>query len=223
MLPNLRPTTAQLRLLPDILGLADADLRKHIATIEPFYALSGTLTMYAHNIEAYQDIARLFDVFLSHEPVFTVYIFAQIVLDRRDEILDIDDPDMLQVVLAKVPLNMDLDALIGEAVLLYQRFPPESLRSWRFISKYSCLKTARDIDACVKQDLDQAQTLFQQQAREIRRADLRDKLLLAIWRRRRPIKAFGAATMVAVIAFYIRRNPSLLRYILSLFDAPAQS
>ncbi|KAL3955280.1 hypothetical protein ACCO45_010843 [Purpureocillium lilacinum] len=103
MLPSLGPTTSQLRLLPDLLGKADPKLRRHIATIEPFYALAGTLTMYAHNIEAYHDIARLFDVFLAREPVFTIYVFAQIVMDRRDEILDIDEPDMLQVVLAKVP------------------------------------------------------------------------------------------------------------------------
>ncbi|PHH69537.1 hypothetical protein CDD83_5694 [Cordyceps sp. RAO-2017] len=113
MLPSLGPTTAQLRLLPDILAKADPELRCHIASIEPFYALAGTLTMYAHNIEDYHGIARLFDVFFAREPVFSIYIFARIVMNRRDEILNTDESDMLQVILSKVPGKMDLDVLVA--------------------------------------------------------------------------------------------------------------
>ena len=45
MLPSFGPTTAQLRLLPDILHAADPKLRRHLACVEPFYALDGTLTI----------------------------------------------------------------------------------------------------------------------------------------------------------------------------------
>lgn len=218
MLPSLSPTTSQLRLLPDLLAKADVQLRKHIATIEPFYALAGTLTMYAHNIEAYRDIARLFDVFIAREPVFTIYVFAQIVMDRREEILDIDEPDMLQVVLAKVPPNMDLDALIANAVCLFDRFPPETLPSWRRISSSSSLKTARNIEACAKQTLDEGHVFFEAQAKEVQWMEMRDKIGMAIWRYRRPIKAIGVATAVAAFAFYLRRNPSAVHYIMSFFN-----
>jgi hypothetical protein len=218
MLPNLGPTTAQLRLLPDLLAKADAGLRKHIATIEPFYALAGTLTMYAHNIEAYRDIARLFDAFLASEPVFTIYLFAQIVMDRREEILNIDDPDMLQVMLAKVPRNMDLDTLITKSVDLFDRFPPETLPAWRRISKSSCLKTARVIEACSTQSLDDGHAFFSEQSKEIRWVETRNMIFLAIWKYRRSIKAIGAAVTIAVIAFHLRRSPSAVHYITSFFS-----
>lgn len=219
MLPSLRPTTAQLRLLPDILSKADPKLRKHIATIEPFYALAGTLTMYAHNIEAYRDIARLFDVFLAREPVFTIYVFAQIVINRRDEILDIDEPDMLQVVLSRVPPNMDLNTLITDAVGLFDRFPPHTLPYWRHISEYSSLKTARDVEKCAQQSLEDGQAYFEEQAKQVRWVELRERISMTVWRYRRPIRAFGVAAAVAALAFYLRRNPSAVHYVMSFFGA----
>ncbi|UNI22064.1 GTPase-activating protein gyp8 [Purpureocillium takamizusanense] len=218
MLPSLGPTTSQLRLLPDLLGKADPKLRQHVATIEPFYALAGTLTMYAHNIEAYHEIARLFDVFLAREPVFTIYVFAQIVMDRRDEILEIDEPDMLQVVLAKVPRNMDLDVLIANSVRLFDRYPPESLRPWKSISGASVLKTARDVGVCARQTLEDGHAYFQQQVKDIRWADMQDRIKMAVWRYRRPARAFGIAIAVAALAFYLRRSPTLVHYMMSFFS-----
>ncbi|KAJ6444242.1 TBC domain-containingprotein [Purpureocillium lavendulum] len=218
MLPSLGPTTSQLRLLPDLLAKADPKLRRHIATIEPFYALAGTLTMYAHNIEAYHDIARLFDIFLAREPVFTIYVFAQIVMDRRDEILDIDEPDMLQVVLAKVPRNMDLDALIARSAGLFDRYPPDTLRSWRYISSASVLKTARDVGVCAKQTLEEGHVYFRQQVKDIRWADMQDRIKMTLWRYRRPVRTFGIAIAVAALAFYLRRNPTLVHYMASFFS-----
>ncbi|GAO15735.1 uncharacterized protein UV8b_00949 [Ustilaginoidea virens] len=218
MLPSLGPTTAQLKLLPDLLARANPRLRKHIATIEPFYALAGTLTMYAHNIEAYRDIARLFDVFLAREPVFTIYVFAQIMINRQDEILEIDETDMLQAVLARVPPNMDLDALICNAVGLFDKYPPESLPAWRRISSRSSLKTARDIAACTDQTLEEGQGFFEEQVQEVRWLEIRSRIFATIWRYRRPIKAFGLAAAVATVALYLRRSPSIIHYIMSVFN-----
>ncbi|KAG5931515.1 hypothetical protein E4U53_001726 [Claviceps sorghi] len=219
MLPSLKPTTAQLRLLPDLLAKADPKLRQHMATIEPFYALAGTLTMYAHNIQAYRDIARLFDVFLAREPVFPIYVFAQIVINRRDEVLDINEPDMLQVVLSRVPASMDLDALIADAVQLFDCYPPDSLPYWRRISKYSSLKTARDIDTCANQSLEDGREYFEQQAKQLRWTEMRERMLATISRYRRPIRVLGAAAAVAVLAFYLRRNPSTVRSLVSFFSS----
>ncbi|KJZ78092.1 hypothetical protein HIM_02729 [Hirsutella minnesotensis 3608] len=218
MLPSLAPTTAQLRLLPDLLAKADPKLRRHIASIEPFYALAGTLTMYAHNIENYRDIVRLFDLFLTREPVFSIYIFAQIVVDRREEILDIDEPDMLQVILAKVPARMDLDALIAKSINLFQRHPPETLKSWRYISSASVLKTARAMYDCSRQTMDQGQSYFQRQLKDIWWDDVRDKAYAMLWRYRRPARIVGMAFLVALAGIYLRRNPVAVHYILSTFQ-----
>ncbi|EXK44247.1 hypothetical protein FOXG_04174 [Fusarium oxysporum f. sp. lycopersici 4287] len=218
MLPSFGPTTAQLRLLPDILRVADPKLRRHLAGVEPFYALAGTLTMYAHNIETYQDIARLFDVFLAREPVFTVYMFAQIILDRRNEIFEIDEPDMLHVILGKVPTKMDLDELIIKSVALFEQHPPETLHYWRHISNFSALKTARDIETCAKQTMEEGSELFEKQVNELHWQEVRNRVKLALWRYRRPVKAVGMALVVGALAFYLRRNPILVHRIASFFS-----
>ncbi|KAK7415631.1 GTPase-activating protein gyp8 [Neonectria punicea] len=218
MLPGLSPTTDQLQLLPDIISNADPKLRRHIAGIEPFYALAGTLTMYAHNIERYQDIARLFDVFLAREPVFSIYVFAQIILDRRDEVFEIDEPDMLLFILSKVPAKMDLDKLITDSSRLFQYHPPETLPSWRRISSSSALKTARDVEDCATQTMEDGKDFFQKQVRELHWAQQYVRVKRTIWAYRRPAKAIGVAVAVGILAFYIRRNPAIINRLVRLFS-----
>ena len=218
MLPSFGPTTTQLRLLPDIIHDADPVLRKHLAGIEPFYALAGTLTMYAHNIERYRDIVRLFDVFLAREPVFSIYVFAQIIIDRRNEIFEIDEPDMLHVILGKVPPKMNLDKLITDAANLFEQHPPESLRYWRRIPNSSVLKTARDIEVCAKQSMTEGSDLFEKQVRELGWAELQERIKKTLWAYRRPAKAVGLALAVGVVAFCLRRNPSFIQRIATLFS-----
>ncbi|RDA86113.1 hypothetical protein CP532_1165 [Ophiocordyceps camponoti-leonardi (nom. inval.)] len=219
MLPTLGPTTTQLRLLPDILAKADPEMRRHVAFIEPFYALAGTLTMYAHNIEDYHDIARLFDVFLAREPVFSIYLFAQILMDRRDEILEIDEADMLQVILAKVPAKMNLDDLIRKTALLFDRHPPLTLSSWSAISTSSVLKTARDVPSLADQTLDQGRVYFDHQVRDMWWSDLADGAKMTIRRYRRPIAAVAVAVGVAAVAVLLRRKQTWLQRIVSSFQA----
>ncbi|KAH7137123.1 rab-GTPase-TBC domain-containing protein [Dactylonectria estremocensis] len=218
MLPSFAPTTSQLRLLPDIISNADPKLRRHLAGIEPFYALAGTLTMYAHNIEGYRDIARLFDVFLAREPVFSIYVFAQIVLDRREEIFEIDEPDMLHVILGKVPAKMDLDRLIADSSRLFENYPPETLPYWRQISSSSALKTARDVEECGKQTMEEGKVFFHRQVKDLQWAELCDRVKWTLWAYRRPARAIGVAVAVGALAFYLRRNPAIISRLIALFS-----
>ena len=80
MLPTLDAALAQLALLPAILDAADRALARHLTGMQPFYALAGTLTMYAHEIQSYGDIARLFDYLLAREAVLSIYLFAAVCL-----------------------------------------------------------------------------------------------------------------------------------------------
>ncbi|KAL1838354.1 hypothetical protein VTJ49DRAFT_2785 [Mycothermus thermophilus] len=146
MLPSLSPAISQLRLIPEILRLADPPLYRHLAGLEPFFALSGTLTMYAHDVPSRAAIVRLFDALLAREPVFSVYLFAAIVQARREELFETaaDDTDMLHFLLSKLPNPLDIDALIAQAARLRRDVPPERLRAWRReISRWSVLKTER--------------------------------------------------------------------------------
>lgn len=212
MLPDLNAAISQLRLIPDILHAADPPLWYHLSHTEPFFALSGTLTMYAHDIESQSDIARLFDVLLAREPVFSVYMFARIVLDRRAELFDTprDEPEMLHSILSKLPRPLDLDALVAATVALCAAHPPETLRSWPAgISRHSVLKTARSTRACAGQSVDVGAYYFAQHVLELRRAELRQRVVKLVWRYRRPAAAVGFAVAFGVLAYWMR-NKSFL-------------
>ena len=78
MLPSLAPALDHLHLLYPVLLSADRELCLHLSRTKPFFALAATLTLYAHDIQEYSNIARLFDVFLAADPVFPIYLFAQV-------------------------------------------------------------------------------------------------------------------------------------------------
>ncbi|KAI1168233.1 rab-GTPase-TBC domain-containing protein [Nemania serpens] len=202
MLPTLAPAVAQLHLIPDILHAVDPDLCRHLSRNEPYFALADTLTMFAHNVQRYSDIARLFDALIAREQVFSIYVFAQIVTRRRDELLAHDEPDMLHFALSKLPPDLDLDAVIAEAALLFGRHPPESLRAWRRISGASVLKTTRDPGALARQSLRDGRVFFDRQVGELRRAELSQKVIQAAWANRTLLFTI----LIGVGAIYLRRT-----------------
>ncbi|KAK8011478.1 hypothetical protein PG990_010443 [Apiospora arundinis] len=231
MLPNLAPAVAQLRLIPDILGAADPALCAHLSQTEPFFALSGTLTMYAHDIQSYGAIARLFDALLAREPVFGVYMFARIVLDRRAELFDTpaNEPEMLHSILSKLPQPLRLEELIQGTDELFAAHPPESLRAWRpRISPASVLKTARDARAAAAQSMRDGERYFEAQLRELQWAERKEQLARTVWgyaaaarqRARSPLaRGLVVAVFVGVAAVYLRKaQPGLLAYITSFWS-----
>lgn len=108
MLPTIDAAVQQLLLLPDILRMADPPLWNHLRLAQhprPFFALSGTLTMYAHDVQSLGAIARLFDVMLARSPAFSLYLFAAIVRAHRAALFatPADEPEMLHHILSKLP------------------------------------------------------------------------------------------------------------------------
>lgn len=208
MLPSLSPSLAHLRLLPSILQVADARLCKHLSETQPFFALGAVLTLYAHEIQEYGDIARLFDFLLAHGAAVSVYFFAVIILSRREELFEIpaDEPEMLHSVLSKLPKPLDLEALIAQTMSLYIEFPPERLpfRSWAKISPFSVLKTTRG--NVHQQSLGYGVELFERQASQLRREQWLEHAKLTAWKYRRPAGRASLAIFVGVIAFWLRRN-----------------
>ncbi|PTU20594.1 hypothetical protein P175DRAFT_0438011 [Aspergillus ochraceoroseus IBT 24754] len=217
MLPSLSPAVKHLQLIPAIIEAVDQPLYHHLAGIRPFFALAATLTLYAHDIQEYSDIARLFDFLLAWEPVVSIYLFAAIILSRKKELLEIplDEPEMLHFTLSKLPCPLDLDGLISSAVQLFGNHPPESLPSkiWWKIPQCSVLKTSRNIfDA---QSADTAIKLFQQQARQLRNEERRKKVLRFLWSHRRTIGSVAVAVFIGGMSIWIRKkglDSSILSY-----------
>ena len=78
MLPTMAGTEPHLRLFKDIVYAVDPLLAQHLRQTEPFFALAATLTLYAHEIEEYGDIARLFDFLLANEASMSLYLYAAV-------------------------------------------------------------------------------------------------------------------------------------------------
>lgn len=208
MLPSLSPALKHLQLIPAIIETTDPALRQHLSSIQPFFALAATLTLYAHDIQEYSDIARLFDFLLAREPAVAIYLFAAIILSRKQELLDIpvDEPEMLHFTLSKLPCPLDLDSHILSAVQLFKDHPPESLRfrAWKRIPRYSVLKTSRDPFG--RSTVNEAVRLFDQQTRQLRSEERRKQALDFAWSHRRTIGSVAVAMLVGVASVYIRRK-----------------
>ena len=212
MLPSLTPALKHLQLLPAILKQADPVLAEQLSHTDPYFAISATITLYAHNIEDYGDIARLFDFILAHEPVMPLYLFAAMVISRRKELLEIDEPDMLNFALTKLPQPLDLQSYINRALVLFDTHPPEKLPGlvwWRLPSS-SVLKTSRSLTT--RHSLEDAEATFQSQAKQLERdkmrQDLQRKASTLFRKNKRPAVSITAALVVGCIAFWMRRTGS---------------
>ena len=206
MLPSLSPSLAHLQLLPAILLAEDAELCKHLSQTQPYFALAATLTLYAHEIEEYGDIARLFDFLLAQEAVVSLYLFAQIILSRKEELLEIpaDEPEMLHFTLSKIPKPHELDGLNDKAVRSFANHPPENLplHAWSKVSPLSVLKTSRGKNAA--RTLQEGRNLFAAQATQLKQLELRKRAFQFMWKHRRPAGSIGLAIMVGIISFSLR-------------------
>ncbi|KAL4881250.1 rab-GTPase-TBC domain-containing protein [Aspergillus karnatakaensis] len=218
MLPSLSPAVKHLRLIPAIIKTADGELYRRISSVQPFFALSATLTLYAHDIQEYSDIARLFDFLLAWEPVVSIYLFVAIVLSRRKELLEIpeDEPEMLHFTLSKLPQPLDLEGLISRSLQLYHDHPPESLPSgaWRMIPSCSVLKTSRDIFK--PQSMITAVEYFQKQTSKLRSEERNEKLAGFLWSHRRTIGTVAIAVFVGAMSIWLRKrglDSSILSYV----------
>ena len=211
MLPSLSASIAHLNLLPTILSAVDRRLCLHLSQTQPFFALAATLTLYAHDIEEYGDIARLFDFLIAQPAVVSIYFFAVIILSRRDELFDIpaEEPEMLHSVLSKLPKPLNLETLIFRTMTLFEENPPESLpsRAWAKVSVYSVLKTTRQ--SVRNQTLEDGEDLFEHQTLQLRREEMQKRALATIWKYRRPASRIGFAFLVGYLSFWLSRRAGL--------------
>ena len=208
MLPTLDPALRQLTLLPAILTASDGPLAARLSQIQPYFALAATLTLYAHDIQEYSDISRLFDFILAHEPVISIYLFASIIISKREVLLEVpaDEPEMLHFTLSKLPQTLDLETIIARSLNLFENHPRQSLPDfvWWKIPSSSVLKTTRSLK--ITQNPSDGEALFQIQSQELRRAELRKKALFFVSRNRRPIASVSAALLFGVLSVWLRRS-----------------
>ncbi len=216
MLSSIKPAISQLELLRPIIRAADPVLYKHLGKSQPSFALANTITMFAHHIQDYGDITRLFDFFIARHAIMPIYLFAAVVLSKRDELLELDedDGDMLYFQLGKIPEPFDVEFHIARTVELYERLPPASLRSWEWwrISSSSVLKASATNESLRCRTLEDGENFFAQQEAEIERQKLQKRALKTLkligrqlWYYRR-YSTVGFAVLFGAYSLWLGQN-----------------
>ena len=73
------------------LGLqADAEVHDQLAAAElpPFFALGWFITWFAHSVDDFQDISRLFDLFMASHPLMPLYVAAVVIKVQQSSYKD---------------------------------------------------------------------------------------------------------------------------------------
>ncbi|KIW49976.1 hypothetical protein PV05_11603 [Exophiala xenobiotica] len=208
MLPTISPARRHFEVVSAIVKSADPELADHISEAENSFALSATHSLFAHDIQDYGAIARLYDFLLAHEPAMSLYLFATVTISRRSELFEMpaDQSDILTFMISKLPQTLDIDVLVQDTLILFRKHPPHSLRGfiWWRLSRYSVLKTSRSIGQ--HQSLEDAERLAQNQIEQLRREEQLQKRMRSLAKYRRPALSLTTALLIGAISYWIRRN-----------------
>lgn len=94
-----------------------------------YFALSWLLTWYGHVIKDLKRTCRIYDFFMAGHPTMPMYLAAEIILHRREEILstDCDMPSVHHLLTSLANVQLPDDELIQNAVLVFIEKPPSGL------------------------------------------------------------------------------------------------
>ncbi|GES75507.1 TBC1 domain family member 20-like [Rhizophagus clarus] len=148
MLDSLEPIMRQLTLLNTLIRLEDqavADFLENSNTL-PYFCLSWVITWCSHDVRDFSKVARLFDFFISSDPLISIYLSARVVIHRRKELLTLEcDSAIVHTFLAKFPQYIDMDELISKTIEMYNKYrkdPPLVLQK--------AINEALDETSCAK-------------------------------------------------------------------------
>ncbi|KZT32110.1 hypothetical protein SISSUDRAFT_1067188 [Sistotremastrum suecicum HHB10207 ss-3] len=110
---GLEPMVGLLRILRNLLRVADPEYAKLLEKDSPlpYFALSNLLTLFSHDVPTLPLIQHIFDWILCRPPIAVVYLTAQLLLERKAEIVKFveeDDDGMLYAVLNALPPLQDI-------------------------------------------------------------------------------------------------------------------
>eukprot|EP00794_Sanderia_malayensis_P019008 gene19008-20920_t len=101
------------------------------ADVGQIFALSWLITWFGHNLEKFNVIVRLFDVFMATNPIMPVYLGSAIIASDATNILQLEcEMSTVHSYLTKLPNNLILDEieyLISKAHAVLMEFPPHML------------------------------------------------------------------------------------------------
>ena len=132
MQPTMESTKHVLALIYPIIKEVDPFLHDFLLRSEvgSFFALSWLLTWYGHVIKNMNRTCRIYDFLLACHPVMPIYLATEILIYRREQILDTDcDMPSVHHVLTSLAKEENLpdELLIEQAVRVFIEIPPSEL------------------------------------------------------------------------------------------------
>lgn len=110
-------TISHCNLIMLILRRIDARLYKHMSRMSDFnafFSIPWVLTWFSHCIQN-QKLVRLFDVLITQPPSYLLHLSVQLLLLKRDGILDCEDMSAVLMILNLDFEEIDLDSLLRAA------------------------------------------------------------------------------------------------------------
>jgi len=127
---GLEPMIGQLRILRNLMRIIDPAYARVLESNAPlpYFSLSHLLTLFSHEVSTLRQIQHIFDFLICRDPSAAIYLAAQVLLEKRSQILEAvenDDDGMLHTVLSGWPLN-DSSSDIEDPLVLSRKFSSRS-------------------------------------------------------------------------------------------------
>ncbi|KAI9276301.1 rab-GTPase-TBC domain-containing protein [Sporodiniella umbellata] len=165
MFTTLEPVMRQLTMVDTLIRLKDKELHEFIteAGVLPYYCLSWVITWCSHDIESLENLSRLFDLFLTSNPLILVYFSAVVVLSKKEQVLALPcDTSTVHSFLTKFPTQVDIDLLCDQTVDLIRTYGVYELQCTstialdqysainRFEADWLSIETTEDLNQAVR-------------------------------------------------------------------------
>ncbi|KAI8321714.1 hypothetical protein GQ54DRAFT_289186 [Martensiomyces pterosporus] len=132
MSSNLDHVLQQLQLLYVLLKVTNPEIHELLVELEvpPFFAISWVLTWFAHDLDDFQDICRIFDFLIVSPPMQVIYMVAAIINRSASEVLAFErDFAMVHVGLTKLPNKVrNWTEVIEDSYYLQMEYPATKLQ-----------------------------------------------------------------------------------------------
>ena len=132
---NMNRTVRMLSFFYAILAKIDAELTDFLnaADAGTIFALSWLITWFGHDVNKFDIIVRLCDLFLAFHPLMPIYFAVVVVRTHRDKVLEQEcEMPFVHTCLQRLPTYIDeddIEPLIATTYELYKEHPPETVRA----------------------------------------------------------------------------------------------
>jgi hypothetical protein len=130
---SLSSVVAALDLIFVLLGRVDPEVAQFLAkaNVRSFCTLSWVLTWFSHDLEAIEDVSRIFDFLLASHPSMALYLAVAFILSLKPKIMLLScDDGSVHNLFQRLPKVEDVESLLLDAEGLFERYPLAQLIEW---------------------------------------------------------------------------------------------